>query len=200
MKQELVILVGISIVTMLLGGCVEEEVNHPPTADFTWTPENPKVNQTVKFTSTSTDPDGDELIYTWDFGDGSELSSDENPTHIYEEPGLYTVVLTVSDGKNTTNTSKVINIQVAISSNLPPEANFTYTVENLTVYFNDTSMDPDGNISSWLWDFGDMNTSTEQNPVHTYSAPGVYNVTLTVTDDDADEPKTDYITKEITLQ
>jgi len=186
---------------MLIGGCVEETTkNHPPVADFTWSPENPKANQTIKFTSTSTDPDGDELIYTWDFGDNTELSSDENPTHIYQEPGLYTVTLTVSDGKNTSNTSKVINIQVAISSNLPPEADFNYTIENLTVYFEDKSIDPDGNISSWLWDFGDLNTSTEQNPIHTYSAPGTYNVTLTVTDDNADEPKTDTVKKQITIQ
>jgi PKD repeat protein len=54
----------------------------------------------------------------------------------------------------------------------------------LTVTFTDNSYDPDGFIVSWLWDFGDGNTSTEQNPIHTYIVPGSYTVTLTVTDDD----------------
>lgn len=61
-----------------------------------------------------------------------------------------------------------------------PSANagFTYIVNNLTYTFTDTSSGP---VVSWLWNFGDGNTDTIQNPVHTYSANGTYTITLTVT-------------------
>jgi Zn-dependent metalloprotease len=69
-------------------------------------------------------------------------------------------------------------------TNYPPVANFTFTTNCLTANFTDTSTDPNGagDIVSWLWDFGDGNTSTQQNPSHTYAAEGTYTVSLTVTD------------------
>jgi PKD repeat protein len=66
--------------------------------------------------------------------------------------------------------------------NLPPNANFTYTSDGLTVNFTDTSTDPDGTIQSWSWNFGDGSTSTVENPSHTYASDDTYTVTLTVTD------------------
>ncbi len=71
-------------------------------------------------------------------------------------------------------------------TNEAPEASFSYTAENMyvdtTITFTDSSTD-DGTISSWLWDFGDGTTSTEQNPTHSYSEAATYTVELTVTDD-----------------
>jgi hypothetical protein len=59
----------------------------------------------------------------------------------------------------------------------PPQAAFTFQRAGLVVTFNDTST---GSPTSWLWDFGDNTpTSSQQNPVHTYSAAGTYVVTLT---------------------
>ncbi len=83
-----------------------------------------------------------------------------------------------------------------IPGNLPPVADFTYTINGLTVTFTDQSYDPDGTVVSWLWDFGDGSTSTLQNPVHTYIGYGTYSVTLTVTDN---EGATGTVTKIITL-
>ncbi|WP_202840723.1 proprotein convertase P-domain-containing protein [Luteimonas saliphila] len=65
-----------------------------------------------------------------------------------------------------------------------PVAGFTWTAEELTVSFTSTSTD-DGATLDHAWDFGDGNTSTDENPVHTYAADGSYEVTLTVTDADA---------------
>jgi PKD repeat protein len=80
--------------------------------------------------------------------------------------------------------------------NLPPTANFTFTTNNLTANFTDTSTDSDGTIVSWAWNFGDSGTSTQQNPSHTYAAAGTYTVGLTVTDDDG---ATGYISKSVTV-
>lgn len=64
-------------------------------------------------------------------------------------------------------------------------ANGTYTGEtDIAVSFSSAgSTDPDGTVVSWLWDFGDGNTSTQANPTHVYLVSGTYDVTLTVTDD-----------------
>jgi PKD repeat protein len=87
-------------------------------------------------------------------------------------------------------------VNITPGGNTPPTADFTYTTTDLTVNFTDTSTDSDGTIVSWLWDFGDGNTSTVQHPTHTYAAYGTYTVTLTVTDDD---DATDSISKDVTL-
>lgn len=78
-----------------------------------------------------------------------------------------------------------------------PVANFSATptsgFDSLEVHFKDQST---GNITSWLWAFGDQSTSTEQNPVHSYNTPGTYSVSLTITGPDGSdsEIKTNYIT------
>lgn len=69
-----------------------------------------------------------------------------------------------------------------VPTNNPPTANFTFTSAELTASFTNTSTD-DGSIVSWSWIFGDGETSTVQNPSHTYTAAGTYTVSLTVTDD-----------------
>ncbi|TRO65067.1 S8 family serine peptidase [Christiangramia sabulilitoris] len=67
--------------------------------------------------------------------------------------------------------------------NKPPSASFWYQQDGVTFFLKDDSWDNDGTIENWLWNFGDGNTSTLQNPVHTFSELGYYKVSLTVTDD-----------------
>ena len=64
-----------------------------------------------------------------------------------------------------------------------PIANFGYTIDNLIVSFSDSSTAGDAVINRWVWDFGDGSTSTEKNPIHTYSEDGTYLVTLKVYDE-----------------
>ena len=68
------------------------------------------------------------------------------------------------------------------TGNVPPVANFSDTVNGLSVSFTDSSTDSDGSIASRSWTFGDGGTSTATNPSHTYAAGGTYSVALTVTD------------------
>ena len=71
-----------------------------------------------------------------------------------------------------------------------PTASFTHSTYSLDATFSDTSTDSDGNVVGWSWDFGDTNTSTLQNPVHTYASGGTYTVGLTVTDTDGETDNT----------
>ncbi|RLE39908.1 hypothetical protein DRZ77_03375, partial [Candidatus Woesearchaeota archaeon] len=87
-----------------------------------------------------------------------------------------------------------------LESNVPPVANFSYLPLNPTttdvIQFTDLSYDSDGSIVNWTWNFGDGNISYEQNPQHSYADDGIYNVMLTVRDDDG---ATDSITKQIVV-
>ena len=162
---------------------VSDISNHKPNADFSYTVNN----MSVEFTSLSTDPDGDPLDYYWDFDDGS-TSAEENPTHEYENAGDYSVTLTVTDthGLNDYKTKK-------IHVNEKPKADFVYFANKTNVTFFSTSTD-DGSIVSWDWKFGDGETGTGETVSHSYSLEGIYNVTLTVTDNDG---ATDTVVKEI---
>jgi len=71
--------------------------------------------------------------------------------------------------------------------NQPPAASFDFTATGLSVDFIDASVDPDGTIVSWLWDFGDGTGSTDPSPSHVYDSADTYIVRLTVTDDDGDD-------------
>ena len=146
------------------------------------------ANNPVQFTDLSTSPNGDIIEWHWDFGDGIDttitIGGNPNVTHIYSNTASYTVTLTVND---TTGCSHYCT--KPLSTLTSPLAGFTYTYDcfNQPVSFTDTSSTNGGeDIVSWYWDFGDTltgsnNTSTLQNPAHTFSSTGDFNVELTVT-------------------
>ena len=88
------------------------------------------------------------------------------------------------------------NGECTSEDNIPPKADFTFSTSDLTVHFTDDSSDDDGTIVSYMWDFGDGETSSERNPSHTYSAESTYSVTLTITDSD---DATDFVSKDVSF-
>ena len=150
----------------------------PPTAVF-----SAAVDRlTVSFTDESTD-DGSIEAWLWDLGDGVTLN-EQHPVHTYASSGTYMVALTVTDNEGLTDTaSQEITVEAEETELEAPQADFNVAVAGLNVSFIDASVD-DGSITSWMWDFGDGESSTLQNPSHAYEAPGEYVVSLTVTDDD----------------
>jgi PKD repeat protein len=142
--------------------------------------------------------------WDWDFGDG-DTSTLRNPTHIYTTPGKYTVSLMITNsggGTATYNKKDYINVDGGSTGDDGITCEFrTYPIAGtsgpapLTVHFQDRSTS-DSNIIAWDWDFGDGGTSTSKNPIHTYTTPDRYTVTLRVWDANGNagtEVKTKYI-------
>jgi PKD repeat protein len=143
------------------------------------------------FTDTSQDPDGNADITArhWDFGGDGE-SDEQNPTHTFSAASTYQVVLTVTDAAGATSTQEQAVTVSTTPGNQPPVAAFTFECSALECTFTDASTDADGTIASYLWDFGDGETSIEASPTHTYAAAGEVTVNLTVTDDAGDTGET----------
>ncbi len=164
----------------------------PPVAAFSGTPTSGDSPLNVQFTDASTE---NPTAWSWSFGDGG-TSTVQNPSHTYNAAGTYSVTLTASNAFGSDGMTKTNYITVT-QPGVVPTANFTGTPTAgdfpLLVQFTDTSSD---NPTSWSWSFGDGGTSTAQNPSHTYSAAGVYTVTLTATNAYGSDgnTKVDYIT------
>ncbi len=185
-------------VTNACGTVTESKANYihfdpciAPTASFTGSPTAGGTPLTVTFADQST---GNPTSWLWDFGDGN-TSTEQNPTHTYAAAGDYTVKLTATNDCNSNVATQTNYIHVDPCT--PPSAKFAASSTSgsapLTVTFTDQST---GEPTSWLWNFGDGNTSTEQNPSHEYAAAGNYTVALTVTSacDSHTETKQDFIT------
>lgn len=131
------------------------------------------VSTIFQFTGPSTNVS----TWNWNFGDGTS-STQQNPSHQYSAGGTYPVSLIVTASNGCSDTAVSAN-SISIGSSLVP----SFTMDDsagcgpLTIQFDCTVPD----ALTWSWDFGDGTTSTIDNPSHTYSSPGSYNITLTVT-------------------
>ncbi|WP_025740207.1 PKD domain-containing protein [Aquimarina pacifica] len=141
-----------------------------PTASFT----NVVDFLEVTFTNTSEDA----TSYSWDFGDSSGTSTDENPVYTYATDGTYEVELTAT---SVDGIEDVTTTMITVAAPVTPSASFTTSVSGREVTFTNTSTDG----ATYSWDFGDSSgTSTDENPVYTYATDGIFTVTLTVTSSD----------------
>ncbi|MFK7773366.1 MAG: PKD domain-containing protein [Saprospiraceae bacterium] len=109
---------------------------------------------------------GGEMPYTYNFGNGTT----SNNVAMNLSAGIYTVIITDTNGCTGDLEVEILNV------GSPTNASYTYDNNIFTVDFTNTSVD----ATSYSWDFGDGNTSTEVNPTHTYSTSGVFEVCLTV--------------------
>ena len=143
------------------------------------------VGQAVQMDGTgSTDPDGTIVSYAWDFGDGT-TGTGATPTHAYSAAGVYTVTLTVTDNDGLT-ASATTTATIVVPAPPVADAGGPYSADvGIAILFDGSaSMDPDGTIVSYTWDFGDGTTGSGQQALHAYGVPGTYTVVLTVVDND----------------
>lgn len=166
-----------------------------PVADFSGSPTGGDRPLTVNFTDLSINTPA---TWSWDFGDGGN-SSAQNPSHIYNTAGTYTVALTASNCAGSDGATKVgyITVSEPPCVETTPVADFSGSPTSgdapLTVSFSDLSTN---NPDSWAWDFGDGGNSSAQNPSYEYSAAGTYTVTLTASNCAGSDvvTKVDYVT------
>lgn len=152
--------------------------NAPPQASFTVTVDERTVTVDA---SPSEDPDGQIEAYRWDWGDGDTSTGGPTNEHTYDSAGERTITLTVEDDVGATGTEEMT---VSVDNQLPT-AEFEVDVESSTVYADaSNASDPDGEIVSYEWRWGDGNSSTGQTASHEYATPEGYTIELTVIDDD----------------
>ncbi|MDW3650722.1 MAG: PKD domain-containing protein [Bacteroidia bacterium] len=170
-------------VTVTQGTCsgmdsVQIDVNPAPGADFFASQDSGCNDLTIAFLENSANGSN----YIWDFGDGSPISNEPNPEHTYTSPGVYTASFQafgmggcISDIQTKEITVFPAGVADFTSS---PDLGAELPLPNVEIQFTNQSTD----AVSFLWDFGDGNFSTEENPLHVYNEAGEYTVSLTITD------------------
>ncbi|MEI6898371.1 MAG: PKD domain-containing protein [Bacteroidota bacterium] len=163
-------------------------VNPKPQAQFFWENSQRCVMTPVHFHDNSNETGGIPIhFWRWGFGNPQSGINDsafiKDPWHSFTTDGPFIVTLKVYNDDGCWDT---INHTININKN--PIAKFTTDTAcvGTTTHFTDGSNAGSGNLATWLWNFGEPssgtnNTSTQQNPTHDYAGPGTYNVTLTVT-------------------
>ena len=158
--------------TIIPPGCI---------AYFTFLRLTGSVDYTYAFSDHSVSGSNDTIIsWYWDFGDGSS-SSVQNPIHQYMATGIYNVQLTITT-KDLCQSSYSHQLLISNGS-VTCQASYSATADSLTnplkVYFHDNSIHSTS-ITSWNWYFDDGDSSTLQDPVHTFPYAGVYYVRLKI--------------------
>lgn len=170
------------------GGCVSSSAGQTanvqvngPAPSFSYYPSRVLMGNTVNFYNNTNTFGAPGTAYAWDFGDGSQITTDVSPTHVYPNPGTYTVILT-AHGPNG-NTCILSTGQTIVVNYFNPHFQISpLYVSNghcppVLAQFTNTST----NYTSVAWDFGDGMTAGNLNyPSHVYTKPGAYQVTLFV--------------------
>lgn len=150
-----------------------------PVADFKADTTKGCAPVSIRFINQST---GQNLTYRWTFGNGN-YSVLEHPEAIYYQAGKYTVTLEVTDSANKRSAiTKTAYIEVFKNPTADFSGNPLSGCVPLSSQFANLSTPGDGPIKTWIWDFGDGNTSRDSNPAHTFKAVGRFHVSLVVKD------------------
>ncbi len=167
-------------------------VNHPPVAEAG---KDRRVTSSVVFFdgSGSSDKDGSLIDYLWDFGDGKQASGMQ-VAHLYQTPGTYQVTLSVTDDSETVSRQQSDTATIIINQAPIADAGADQIAAPQTeVQFDASrSVDPDGDLVAYQWEFGDGNKAQGSSVAHTFEHVGAYQVRLTVHDDSGDPQAVDY--------
>lgn len=173
--------------------------NQPPIADaqastdgqsFVDGPVRAPVGALLFFRGIAVDPENEDLTYDWEFGDGLRATERET-THIYNSPGIYTVLLSVRDPSWNTGSDRVLvdifspGVPTVLAEASTDGRNYVASPgavsgpAPLTVYFRGSGTDPEGQALTFEWNFGDGSPEKTGSLVsHTYATSGTYTATL----------------------
>ena len=167
-------------------------VNEPPVADAG--PDQIVTTSEVRFEgSGSSDGDGAIARYEWDFGDGA-TGSGAAPAHVYNKSGTYQVTLTVTDDSGTIRSSDSDSLRVVVNEAPIADAgpDLVGAPGQALTFTGSGSIDPDGDVVEYLWDFKDGANSSGAQVSHSFEQPGTYHVRLQVRDDTEHSGALDY--------
>jgi len=151
----------------------ELPIYEPTVADFTVPGGTLCSNSDIQFTNTSTGETGSVVQWLWDFN-GEGNSTDKDPTFNFSTPGMKNITLTAT----LPGCSDFITTPINLTEG--PVVDYSYTNNCFGEAIQFTNESTGTGITGYLWDFGDMSTSTNENPTHTYAIAGIYAVSLTV--------------------
>jgi len=177
--------------------------NSPPEAEFSIDPREPEAGKVVTFSAASShDSDGEIVQYMWDFdgdGDFERKSSEDKTSFSFGKVGEYQIGLkVVDDDDSVASTEKRVKVE---RRNVAPKVDFSFKPKNPTEFdrikFIPDAEDPDGEIVSYQWSFGDGDEASARSPKHLYESEGEHLVRLEVKDD---RGKTSAVEKEISVR
>ncbi|MBX3042877.1 MAG: PKD domain-containing protein [Candidatus Kapabacteria bacterium] len=153
-------------------------LNDIPKVGFYWNKDTIYKNDSINFRAVS---NMEGCTYEWNFSEGDLISTNETDIiHTFKSAGVYSVSLDIIEPNGNRHTF-IKNSIITVLEKV--KADFETTISNnelpLKVQFTDKSQ---GTIATWLWNFGDGNTSTESNPIHEYKFPGDFSPSLVVSD------------------
>ncbi len=168
--------------------------NRPPVIEkVEYSPTKIEVGQEVEFRATAYDPEGKQITFYWDLGDGTSKKGSPLVKHSYSKSGTYVIKVYVTDPEGAK--SNVYKFSIAVRGNEPPKASIvSFLLErgNRLLVIGSGS-DPDGQVVYYQWDFGDGTSQDgrlEGNLIphkrieHVYEKSGVYTVKFRVKDED----------------
>lgn len=165
---------------------------------FNYTRRPPCNSLTFDFNNTSsilppTLPPGPKS-FAWVWNDGSAPDTSFNATHTFAGPGTYDVQLVLVDS-NYCNSYEVLHaVNFTVASTIVAD----FAVSNLCINQDISIVDKSVGAATYLWDFGDGTTSTDSKPIHTYTTPGNYTITQTISNPNSCN-LTAVISKQVTI-
>lgn len=167
-------------------------INEPPVAEAG---QDQLVTASEVFFSaaSSIDQDGEIVKYDWNFGDGS-TGTGVTPKHVYGETGRYQIKLTVTDnsGTKSNQSSDLVNVIINEKPIADAGPDKKASIGQQIVFDAAGSRDPDGEISEYIWDFGDGQTASGKSASHHYNQSGIFSARLTVKDNTGQLQAADY--------
>ncbi len=166
---------------------VQSQEGQPPVAVIEADKTSAFIGEEIVFSgANSYDPDGEIIFYQWCFGDG-ETAEGQTVSYNYSSAGNYDITLTIWDDFEFSDSKSIsITIQEESPANQPPTSSYQVPTtgqvgENIN--FSSQPFDPDDNIESILWEFGDGAISDQADCSYAYQETGTFSWTLTITDD-----------------
>ncbi len=173
------------------GLCTSDQADHsilinaPPLAKFSFKQVAAPGEKVLVDAGQSLDSDGKITAYTWNFGEQGEPGSGKSVKHAWQQPGLYTIQLQVTDDSGLSNSTGEMAATIRINAASEPiiaASSLVAAIGTPVSFRADKSRDADDTIIAYRWDFGDRATGQGKQVRHAYAEPGLYTVRLTTVD------------------